>query len=56
VEATVALLSGAGAGSVALIGFGLDSILELAAGGILIWRLRTSWEGKDEESLAVAFL
>jgi hypothetical protein len=34
VEAGVALWSGMGAGSVALIGFGLDSILELAVGGI----------------------
>jgi hypothetical protein len=27
-----------------------DSILELAAGGILIWRLQTKWEDRDEES------
>ena len=36
----------------ALIGFGLDSILELAAGGILIWRLQTTWEDHDEENTA----
>ncbi len=29
-------------GSVALIGW-FDGILELAAGGILIWRLQTKW-------------
>lgn len=52
VEAVVALWSGIGAGSVALIGFGFDSILELAAGGILIWRLQTKWEGTDDESAA----
>jgi divalent metal cation (Fe/Co/Zn/Cd) transporter len=51
-EAAIALWSGTAAGSVALIGFGLDSILELAAGGILIWRLQTSWKGADEESSA----
>ena len=51
-EAAVALWSGIGAGSVALIGFGLDSILELAAGGILIWRLQTTWEDHDEENTA----
>jgi divalent metal cation (Fe/Co/Zn/Cd) transporter len=51
-EAAVALWSGIGAGSVALIGFGLDSILELAAGAILIWRLQTEWQDKDEESTA----
>ena len=49
-EAVVALWSGIGAGSVALIGFGFDSILELAAGGILIWRLQTKWENSEEES------
>lgn len=49
-EAVVALWSGIGAGSVALIGFGFDSILELVAGGILIWRLQTKWENSEEES------
>jgi divalent metal cation (Fe/Co/Zn/Cd) transporter len=51
-EAAVALPSGIGAGSVALIGFGLDSILELAAGAILIWRLQTEWQEKDDENTA----
>jgi divalent metal cation (Fe/Co/Zn/Cd) transporter len=51
-DAVVALWSGIGAGSVALIGFGLDSILELAAGAILIWRLQTKWEDDDEEDAA----
>ena len=51
-EAVVALWSGIGAGSVALIGFGLDSILELAVGGILIWRLQTKWEDEGEEGAA----
>jgi divalent metal cation (Fe/Co/Zn/Cd) transporter len=51
-EAGVGLWSGIGAGGVALIGFGLDSLLELAAGAILIWRLQTEWQDKDEESTA----
>ena len=51
-EAVVALWSGIGAGSVALIGFGLDSLLELAVGGILIWRLQTKWEDEGEENAA----
>ncbi|MEX0804469.1 MAG: cation transporter [Candidatus Binatia bacterium] len=51
-EAVVALWTGIGAGSVALIGFGLDSILELAVGGILIWRLQTKWEDEGEENAA----
>ena len=52
VEAVVALWSGFGADSVALIAFGFDSILELLAGGILIGRLQTKWGDDDEEDQA----
>lgn len=37
VEFAIALAAGLAAGSVALIGFGLDSLIELAAGGVVIW-------------------
>ena len=37
VEFAVAVAAGVAAGSVALIGFGLDSLIELAAGGVVIW-------------------
>lgn len=40
-EAAVALVSGAVAGSIALIGFGLDSLIEVSSGGILLWRLHS---------------
>jgi divalent metal cation (Fe/Co/Zn/Cd) transporter len=40
-EALVALISGAVAGSIALISFGLDSLIEVASGSILLWRLRS---------------
>ncbi len=46
VEAAVAFWAGIEAGSVAILAFGLDSIVELAAGGVLVWRLRTE---RDEE-------
>ncbi len=48
-EAAVALVSGAVAGSIALIGFGLDSLIEVSSGGILLWRLRADHaeEGRD---------
>ena len=36
-EFAIALAAGVAAGSVALIGFGLDSVIELAAGGVVIW-------------------
>lgn len=39
VEAVVALWAGERADSIALIGFGLDSVIECAAAGVLLWRL-----------------
>ncbi|MBI2836212.1 MAG: cation transporter [Chloroflexi bacterium] len=42
-EAGVALWSAKGAGSVALLAYGLDSIIELFAGGVLIWHLSREW-------------
>ena len=38
-EAIVALASGLAAGSVALVGFGLDSFIEVTSGTALLWRL-----------------
>lgn len=49
-EAVVALWAGLGAGSVSLLAFGLDSVVELFAGGILMWRLTVSGEGEREEA------
>ena len=40
VEATVALISGALAGSVALVGFGLDSVVEVSSALVVIWQFR----------------
>jgi len=48
-EAGVALWSGLAAGSIALLAFGLDSLIELFAGGVLIWRLGKEWRGEQEE-------
>jgi divalent metal cation (Fe/Co/Zn/Cd) transporter len=39
VEAAVAVASGIAARSIILIAFGLDSVIELASAGVLIWRL-----------------
>ena len=39
VEAVVALASGVMARSISLIAFGIDSLIELASAGVLIWRL-----------------
>ena len=39
VEAAVAVVSGIAANSLTLVAFGIDSIIELASAGILVWRL-----------------
>ncbi len=39
IEAVVAIASGLAAGSVVLLAFGLDSVIELISAGLLIWRL-----------------
>lgn len=40
VEAAIAIAAGLVAGSVALVGFGLDSIVEVASGLIVLWQFR----------------
>ncbi len=47
VEAGVAVGSGVAAGSIALVGFGLDSAIEIAAGIAAWWRIRAELEGDD---------
>ena len=41
VEAAVAITAGIIASSIVLIAFGLDSVVEFAAGAIVIWQLPT---------------
>jgi len=40
VEAGVAITAGIVAASIALVGFGLDSVIELFSAGIVVWQLR----------------
>jgi divalent metal cation (Fe/Co/Zn/Cd) transporter len=42
VEAAIAIAAGHAAGSIALIGFGADSLVEMGAGVILLWRFGDS--------------
>src|SRR5258707_8482747 len=44
-EASVAITVGFATRSVSLQGFGIDSIVELIAGGILLWRLLVEQRG-----------
>jgi divalent metal cation (Fe/Co/Zn/Cd) transporter len=39
-EAIVAIAAGAAAGSVALVGFGLDSVVEMSSGLVILWQFR----------------
>jgi divalent metal cation (Fe/Co/Zn/Cd) transporter len=39
VEAVIAILSGLAAGSIALVGFGLDSVVEVSSALVIVWRL-----------------
>lgn len=52
-EAIVSILFGSVAGSIALVGFGLDSVIESLSGMILLWRLRQHGRvsAADEERL-----
>jgi CubicO group peptidase (beta-lactamase class C family) len=49
VEALVAVGAGWFAGSIALIGFGLDSVIESVSGAILLWRLKRELVGVSKE-------
>jgi len=48
-EAAVALASGLLAGSMALVGFGLDSVIETASAGTLLWRFRADADAARRE-------
>jgi divalent metal cation (Fe/Co/Zn/Cd) transporter len=47
VEATVAIAAGAVAGSIALVGFGADSLIESVAGFVLLWRFAGERAGSE---------
>jgi divalent metal cation (Fe/Co/Zn/Cd) transporter len=52
-EAAMAIGAGLFAGSIALIGFGVDSLIESLSGGILLWRLYASDASERREQLAL---
>jgi divalent metal cation (Fe/Co/Zn/Cd) transporter len=54
VEAAVAVTAGIVASSVALVGFGLDSLIEFCAAAIVIWQLRGG--GEERETRAVKLI
>ncbi len=50
-EAAIALAAGFAAHSASLESFGLDSVIELIGGGVLLWRLRAEQRGQAGEAL-----
>ena len=60
VEAVVALVAGAAASSAALIGFGLDSVVEVSSGLVILWQFRgglgQTRERQAQRAIALSFL
>ncbi len=52
-EAGVAVAAGIAASSIALVGFGMDSLIECLSGGILLWRLQLHEADEHRERIAV---
>src|SRR5712692_2976549 len=52
IEGIVVITFGVIAGSIALVGFGLDSFIEVTSGSVLIWRLRKHGFNDEEEEAA----
>ena len=55
-EAAVAVTAGVLASSIALTGFGLDSVIEFFAAAIVVWQLRGEEEGQERETRAVRLI
>ena len=53
IEAAVALVFGAIAGSISLVGFGIDSVIECSSAAVLLWRLRDGTNGEKRERMAL---
>ncbi|GEP35029.1 hypothetical protein NSZ01_27970 [Nocardioides szechwanensis] len=52
IEAIIAITAGIVAGSVALVGFGLDSVVEVSSGLIILWQFRHKLpESREQQAL-----
>ncbi len=54
IEMTVSVAAGLAAGSFLLIAFGIDSLIELVGGGVLLWRLNVEAHNGDSERVEKA--
>lgn len=57
IEAVIAITAGLVAGSVALVGFGLDSVVEVSSGLIILWQFRHRLpESREQQALRLMAL
>ncbi|MFJ1540306.1 cation transporter [Micromonospora chalcea] len=59
IEGAIAVTAGLAAGSIALLGFGIDSVIEVFAAAVVIWQLRAGPRARQRPALqliAVSFL
>lgn len=49
IEAVVAIGAGIAAGSIALVGFGFDSTIEVGSAFVVVWQFRGELRGSDDE-------
>lgn len=57
IEAVIAITAGLVAGSIALVGFGLDSIVEVSSGLIILWQFRHPFpESRERRALRLMAL
>jgi len=50
-EGVVAIVAGALAGSISLVGFGVDSLIEVTSGAALLWRMRVDDDAELREKI-----
>src|SRR3990172_4797176 len=50
-EGLIAVVAGLLAGSIALVGFGFDSLIEVTSGAALVWRLHSDADESRRESI-----
>jgi len=49
VEGLIAVVAGVVAGSISLVGFGIDSFIEVTSGSVLLWRMSVDARVRDRE-------
>lgn len=49
VEGLLSVVAGIAAGSIALVGFGLDSFIEVVSGSVLLWRMKSDQDAEWRE-------